>query len=124
MLVLTDVGETNQRAIQRMRLLAKEAVRVADLTVFVGPDSRHALRAALNAGISPEAVKGFLSLEETVAYLRSALQPGDLVLLRGRPSDHLSRVYFALMGHIDCWIPKCSLMYLCDYCSKLGARPL
>jgi UDP-N-acetylmuramoyl-tripeptide--D-alanyl-D-alanine ligase len=122
-LVITDVGETNQRSISRMRLLAKEAVRVADLTVFVGPDSRHALRAALNAGIPTEAVKSFLSLEETVEYLRFALQPGDLVLLRGRPSDHLSRVYFALTGNIDCWIPKCSLMFLCDYCSKLGARP-
>ena len=122
-LVMSDVGETNLRSINRMRLIAKETMGVADLTVFVGPESRHALRAALSSGVSTEAVKSFLSLEEAVEYLKSTLQSGDLVLLRGRSGDHLSRIYFALKGSIDCWIPKCSLMFLCDYCPKLGARP-
>jgi len=122
-LVISDIGDVNLRSRKRMRWIANEAVKVADLMVFVGSHSHYAARAALNGGIPAERVKSFVDLKKTVEYLRSALRPDDLVLLRGRAGDHLSRVYFALIGDIDCWIPQCPLMFACDYCSHLGARP-
>ena len=122
-LVISDVGDTSEHTKARMRLIADEAARVADLTVFISSSPHHALRAARHAGIAPDAVKSFLTLEQTVEYLKAELRAGDLLLLRGHARDHLSRIYFALLGQIKCWIPTCDLMRPCDQCPKLGARP-
>ena len=44
---------------------------------------------------------------------------GDLVMLKGRSSDHLSRIFFAQFGAIGCWKEKCSRRYVCDLCEDL-----
>ena len=47
------------------------------------------------------------------------LREGDLVLLKGRTTDHLSRVFFAQFGPIGCWKTVCHKTINCDFCDEL-----
>jgi hypothetical protein len=42
------------------------------------------------------------------------------VLLKGRISDHISRLYFAQLGPIRCWRAACGRRIACDVCPELG----
>jgi UDP-N-acetylmuramoyl-tripeptide--D-alanyl-D-alanine ligase len=52
--------------------------------------------------------------------LPTLLAPGDLVLLKGRTSDHISRLAFAQLGRVDCWKVTCRKWIACDECWELG----
>ncbi len=74
--------------------------------------------AAIEAGLAAEsitAVDG--NLPAAVKYLRAELQPGDVVLIKGRFHERLSRVALALAGlDVRCWIPRCEPKLL--YCRR------
>jgi UDP-N-acetylmuramoyl-tripeptide--D-alanyl-D-alanine ligase len=95
------------------------AAQVADLAVFVGDHGHHAVKAAIEFGMKPECAVSFTDLCETAVYLHSELRDGDLVLLKGRATDHLSRVLHAQFGRIGCWRSKCNKRIVCDICSDL-----
>ena len=84
----------------RQRYYAQRAAEVFDVVVFIGEWSHLGVKHALNAGMDPDHVHGFISLEAVSEFLRHELRRGDLVLLRGRPEDHLSRIYYAQFGPI------------------------
>jgi hypothetical protein len=44
---------------------------------------------------------------------------GDLVFLKGRTSDHMSRTLFAQFGTIGCWKHHCTIRRLRDVCPEL-----
>jgi UDP-N-acetylmuramoyl-tripeptide--D-alanyl-D-alanine ligase len=94
---------------------------MADLTVFIGEHGHYAAKAALRSGINPECIRCFTNLSEAASYLKSELRAGDLVLLKGRPTTHLSRIFFAQFGNIECWKSKCQKTILCDLCAQLRA---
>jgi UDP-N-acetylmuramoyl-tripeptide--D-alanyl-D-alanine ligase len=70
-----------------------------------------------------EAAHHCLSLEAAAELLKQELCPGDLVLLKGRSTDHLTRIYFAQFGPVACWRSHCRKTCLCDGCDELGAEP-
>lgn len=51
------------------------------------------------------------------------LRSGDLVLVKGRGVDKLSRLSLALTQDVTCWRATCTLHEQCDFCSEL-ARPV
>ena len=61
----------------------------------------------------------FSDLREAARYLAGELREGDLVLLKGRTTDHLSRVFFAQFGPIGCWKTVCHKTINCDFCDEL-----
>jgi aminoacyl-tRNA hydrolase len=75
--------------------VARQALEVADLVVFTGNNSARALRARRGEGDA--ALQAFYSVEVAAEYLRSAVRPGDLVLLKGSVNDRLDAIADELM---------------------------
>ncbi|MDA1312483.1 MAG: Mur ligase family protein [Acidobacteria bacterium] len=119
-LVVSDLSDSKKRRRQRAGFLGREAAEVAEAAVFVGESATHAERAATEAGMAEENVHAFAALGDASEFLKTFLQPGDLVLLKGRATHHLSRLFFAQLGAVDCWKPVCSKNMLCDICRELG----
>jgi UDP-N-acetylmuramoyl-tripeptide--D-alanyl-D-alanine ligase len=122
-LLVTDFSDFGKNRKHRLRHLARAAARSADVAVFVGESAAYGGRQAVEAGMAPERVRDFRTLEETARFLRSELGLGDLLLLKGRTTDHATRVFHALLGPIQCWKTTCRRRIPCDECWELGARP-
>jgi UDP-N-acetylmuramoyl-tripeptide--D-alanyl-D-alanine ligase len=95
------------------------AARTSDLAVFIGEHGYRAVKSACAAGMAPDRVLSFLDLRRASDYLASELRAGDFVLLRGRGTDHISRVVLAQLGTIGCWKTWCEKTIVCDLCSEL-----
>ncbi len=120
--LVTDFSDFGKSRLHRLRHLAPIVARSADVAVFTGERAAYLGRRAVEAGMAPERVYHFGTLEEAARFLRSELGPGDLLLLKGRTTDHATRVFHALLGPIQCWKPKCRIRTSCDQCWQLGAR--
>jgi len=73
--------------------------------------------------MDPDRAFSFLSLQETAAFLKRELRSGDVVLVKGRIVDKLSRLPLALIHDVTCWRTTCGLPEQCDFCPEL-ARPV
>lgn len=122
-LVASDCTDMDTHVRHRLRFLARQAAEHTECAVFVGLKSEYAAKHAVRSGMRPEDVHHFVALEPAAEFLRHELRSGDLVLLKGRSSDHLTRLYFSQFGPVACWLPHCSKEILCDGCDQLGARP-
>ena len=124
-LVMSDVSDwhrgskASMRSRDRNRELGRIASRVADVAIFVSAQAHHAVKAAVAAGMHPDRVHGFPNLLTAAEHLKSELRHGDLVLLRGRATDHLSRICFAQFSEIECWKTRCRKTIVCDHCNEL-----
>jgi UDP-N-acetylmuramoyl-tripeptide--D-alanyl-D-alanine ligase len=121
-LVMSDVSDWHKKSMKardRNKELGRIASRVAEVAIFVGEHAHHAVKAAVAAGMRPDSVHGFTDLLKAAEHLKSELRHGDLVLLRGRATDHLSRICFAQFGEIGCWKTHCGKTIVCDHCDML-----
>ena len=118
-LVTSDISATSRGHRRRLRFLGREAARSVDSAVFIDSRGEDACKAAIQEGLATENVHHFVDLRKGAEFLRRELQTGDLVLLKGRNSHHLARVYFAQLGSIECWKTDCRLRVLCDLCPRL-----
>ncbi|MGD0200242.1 MAG: UDP-N-acetylmuramoyl-tripeptide--D-alanyl-D-alanine ligase [Bryobacteraceae bacterium] len=123
LLVISDVTDTSQKPRKRLAQIGREAAAVAGSVVFIGDRAGHGVRGAVAAGMDPQSAHGFGFLQAAAEFLKAELRPGDLVLLKGRTTLHLSRIYFAQIGTVECWKVDCEKTFLCDRCPELGARP-
>jgi len=124
-LVLGDVSDSGVRQRVRFRMLGQRAAALADVVVFAGTEHGNlGVNAAIAAGMPRDRARSFIRLQDAAAFLRTELRDGDLVLLKGRTTDHLSRLVFAQFGEIACWKTDCRLRCACDFCPELGARTL
>lgn len=115
-----DYADTSEKPRKRMRVLGEAVAQSADLAMFVGERAELARRAA-EAARSGLETRAFPSLEEAAEFLRQELREGDLVLLKGRTTQHLSRLFFSQFGEVACWTSDCNKTCLCDSCDELGA---
>jgi UDP-N-acetylmuramoyl-tripeptide--D-alanyl-D-alanine ligase len=122
-LVASDYSDADAHERTRMKELGREAARCADMGVFVDMRGDRARKAAVSAGMPESNAHCFLNLEDCAEFLRGELREGDLVLLKGRISHHLARVYFAQFGSVACWKAVCRKTSMCDQCPDLGAVP-
>jgi UDP-N-acetylmuramoyl-tripeptide--D-alanyl-D-alanine ligase len=120
-LVLSGVTDTSRGPRDRYRTIGRSIAGAFDIAVFIGNAANHGVRGAVAAGMKPENVHGFVSLWDAREFLAKELRRGDLVLLRGRLVDHLSRLSFALTGPIACHRAHCEKRIICDLCPELGA---
>jgi UDP-N-acetylmuramoyl-tripeptide--D-alanyl-D-alanine ligase len=118
-LVMSNVGDLAKSSRIRFIEMGELASQAADLAVFVSPLAHYAVKAAVAAGMKSECVRGFTDLQTATKYLKTELRSGDLVLLRGRATDHLSRIFFAQFGAIGCWKNHCRRTIICDFCPEL-----
>jgi UDP-N-acetylmuramoyl-tripeptide--D-alanyl-D-alanine ligase len=120
--IIGPASDTGLGSRDAFREMARALHGAAELYVFVGSDGDCAQRVLLESGLSRDAVHHFRRFREVHDALPSLLQPGDLVLLKGRASSHLSRLFHAQTGPIACFKNQCSITGLCDYCPELRAR--
>ena len=118
-LVMSDISDSRQKPRDRLKELGKIAAQVADLAIFIGAHGQYAVKAATASGLPPECVCSFTDMSQAALYLRAVLRHGDVVLLKGRSTDHLSRVFFAQFGTIGCWKTTCYKTSVCDLCEQL-----
>jgi UDP-N-acetylmuramoyl-tripeptide--D-alanyl-D-alanine ligase len=117
----SDFGSPARR--KRVARLGREVAPVVEAVVFIGGAAVHGRRGALAAGLAPENVHAFRNLPEAAAFLRETLREGDLVMLKGRATDHLARLFYAQLGEIGCWKKDCAKLIICDDCPELGVAP-
>ena len=120
--VLSDFTDDPRPPEERLGDIGRRVASQFDIAVFVGSNHHHATRGALGSDEPHAIVHGFSELQAGAAFLRQELREGDLVLLKGKCRDHLSRIYFALTGPVDCWTNDCRLQVLCDVCPALGPQ--
>ena len=118
-LVISDVSDSKAKPRKRQAELGRAAAELTDLAVFVSDSGHHAVRAAVDAGMDAAHCHCVPNLEKAAELLRAELRAGDLVFLKGRMTDHLSRVLFAQFGPIGCWTTSCQIHRVCDLCSRL-----
>jgi UDP-N-acetylmuramoyl-tripeptide--D-alanyl-D-alanine ligase len=118
--VTNGITESKENSRKRMVQLGKVVADSADAAVFFGQFNREAKSAAIAAGMEASDVHRFKTLREAADFLKGELRPGDLLLLKGRHSHHLSRILFAQVADVKCWIPSCHKRTLCEECPELG----
>jgi len=122
-LVMTDCSDFRKNPRKRMNFYARVAHETADMVIFIGERCEYGVARAIREGMTPDQAHGRFKLEEAAELLQQVARPGDLILLRGRGTDHVARVYFRMLGSVRCKRVKCPLMMLCDRCPKLGFKP-
>jgi UDP-N-acetylmuramyl pentapeptide synthase len=97
--------------------VAAGALEVADEVVFVGPNSRHALKAG------SDSLSAFATVREAAEHFRATLRDGDLVVLKGSVrADHLSRLALDRVSEVQCWRTSCGRISFCEDCRLLYGR--
>ena len=120
-LVISDYSDLQESYRGRFRLLPSLVAGAVDDVVLVGEHAEYGRRRLLEAGFPAERIAVAQGLEATAELLRAHTGPGDLVLLRGRATDHISRAAIVQFGSIRCWKPRCTWTTICDECPVLGA---
>ncbi len=98
--VFGDMRELGDAAEQQHRRIGRRAAACADFVWAVGEQARHAVAAALDAGLPRDRVLCSPSVEfalEGPAFLPS---PGDVVLLKGSRAAELDRLASALRSRL------------------------
>lgn len=121
-LVFGDVSDAPGNSRKRQRDVGKIAAEVSEVAVFVSPHGHHARRSAIAAGMDPACCHHVPDLRAAAELLRGELRAGDLVFVKSRGTDHLSRIVFAQFGAIECWTERCRIRAVCDVCPRLGPK--
>ncbi len=124
-LVLGDVSEPPGVQSSIYRGIAERAATLVAVVVVAGSKQsleryRPGIRAAGDG--AARLMHGGRTPREIAATLRDLLQPGDVVLLKGRDTQRLDRVRLILQGRdVRCDIRACNIRVRgCDQCPMLG----
>ena len=106
------------------RSIGERIGRVADRALFlVGKNRVSPLRAgAQSAGMRPSDMHAIgHDVDRAIKLLRSELRSGDVVLIKGRGTEHLERIALGLLGRaVRCTLPLCAVPEMrCGRCPQL-----
>ena len=98
--------------------VAKQALEVGDIVIFVGPHAPRAIKAKRTT--DAQNLHAFSEIRDAAMFLNNLLQPGDLVLLKGsNKADHLVRLMYHTQRPVSCWVTRCGIQDFCGDCSRL-----
>ncbi len=120
--IFSDYSQTNKKSRVRANHLGNAAAKLADMAIFVGAYAERSSEAAVAAGLDRSAVHPCEDVREASDLLRRVLRRGDLVLLKGPHTHHLSRIHLGLVGPVVCNLQTCDRIRLCDQCPDLGFK--
>lgn len=121
-LIISDCSDSNRKPRDRLKAFVRQARECAEAIVFVNERGEFGRDYAIRSGMPPDSVHAFVDFQAAADFLRTELRPGDLALLRGRMSDHITRLYYALLGDVACHKASCP-KHSCDNCPELDFRP-
>ena len=122
MVVLGDVSEPVGAQGPIYRRLGQRVAEVASRAVFVTGSNYSAYMAgARKGGLPKEAVvNAHGRVRLAIEALKDDLGPGDVVLIKGRDTQHLARVALSLMGRqVGCELTACEVKVRCERCPML-----
>jgi UDP-N-acetylmuramoyl-tripeptide--D-alanyl-D-alanine ligase len=122
LLVVHDFSDFGKNRKHRLRHLAAEAASSAEIALFTGENAAYGRRRAIEAGMKAEDVHEFATLRQATDFLRAELRAGDLMLLKGRTTDHAARVLLGQLHEVRCWKVYCRKTMLCEHCWELRDR--
>ena len=96
-LMVSDVVDLPGHYRKRRKYIAHLAADVCDVCAFVGEKASYGANRAIDEGMPRKAVFGFPSLPQATAFLQEQTRHGDLILLRGRQIDNLTRILEPLL---------------------------
>lgn len=99
--VLGDMMELGEYSKAEHKGVGEFLLGKVDLLVTVGVRAKAIAHAAVEAGMQESAVHSFEKKEDTVAYLLSVIETGDVVLVKGSQSMRLEEVVKTLMARPD-----------------------
>ena len=120
--VLGDVAEPVGKQGPLYRDLGARLARVATRVIVAGIQHQPIAVGAAHAGMPRAAIlDAGRSVARATALLRELLEPGDVVLLKGRDTEKLERIYLALAGHaVGCELVQCAARMRCARCPMLA----
>jgi UDP-N-acetylmuramoyl-tripeptide--D-alanyl-D-alanine ligase len=120
--VLGDVSEPVDSQGPIYRHLGARVAQVASRAVFIAGKRSGAYAAGARQGGLPHGavINARGSVTKAVEALKDDLRPGDVVLIKGRDTQHLARVALALMGRqVRCELTSCDAQVECEACPML-----
>jgi len=105
------------------RAIGEQAGRVADEVLLVGRKHDQYRAALRRGGLLDDRIRRVRTTAEAARELSGRLGPGDVVLVKGRETQRLTRVILALEGQpVDCDVESCRMhLTFCDDCPLLAA---
>ncbi|KPQ01355.1 aminoacyl-tRNA hydrolase [Marinobacter sp. HL-58] len=117
-LVIGTLSDYSLSASKLYPKVAKQALEVGDIVIFVGPHAQRAVKAKQNTTV--QNLHAFSEIREASEFLNRLLEPGDLVLLKGsNKADHLVRLMYNTEKSVGCWRGRCGIQDFCGDCPKL-----
>lgn len=103
------------------RAVGERVAQVADLALFVGTKFDRYRVGARAAGMPDDRMHHVRTVHEAILFLRGCLASADVVLVKGRETQRLTRIILALAGRdVRCRIEQCRLhLTFCDDCPLL-----
>ncbi len=103
--------------------LGQQIAEIASFAIFHGdtPAVQGYLKGVTRGGLPPErTVQARGSVLEAVSAVREQLEPGDVLLCKGRGGRRLERAVIALQGRmVRCDVLECRWGILCEHCPRL-----
>jgi len=116
-LVIGTLSDCGAGTAEKYVKLARRAMAVADLTVFVGAWASHVLK--LKSAENADSLRAFRNVRDASDFLKTHAKTGDLILLKGtNKQDHLSRILLEQEGSVACWRDDCERNALCSECPQ------
>lgn len=106
-LIVGSLSDYPGSSSSKYRRLAADALDVADLVWFVGPNARR----LTDVAAEEPRVRVAADVRTLCAELPAELRDGDLVLVKGTQGDHLERVLLHATGEIACWKTGCGVTF-------------
>jgi UDP-N-acetylmuramoyl-tripeptide--D-alanyl-D-alanine ligase len=122
LVVLGNIADPPNPQRKVYQMIGHRFGQFADLAFLLGSHDRLYASGAAAAGMPRQRIiKLHNDLRQAVEALRNILQPGDVLVVKGRLDDHLERITLALSGQkIGCWRTECrSRAYRCGNCPML-----
>jgi UDP-N-acetylmuramyl pentapeptide synthase len=121
LVVLGDVTEPVGSQGPVYRAIGARLAAIATRAVVVGGMYRPIAVGARAAGAGHgHVIDAGRNVHDALARLRALLEPGDVVLLKGRDTQHLERIWLALEGRtVGCRLVHCDSRIRCDRCPML-----
>lgn len=120
--VLGSISEPPGKQHAAYRRIGEQVGRIADRFVIAGHMKDDYASGARRVGMPGACITaGIRTPQELAAQVAEMLQPGDVMLVKGRDTERLARVVFILQGRtVRCDIPDCRLRTVdCDTCAML-----
>lgn len=119
--VVGDVAEPTNPQGPVYRAIGARLAASAHRVIVVGSMYRRVAGGARDAGMPREhLVEAGRDPHDALALLRAMLEPGDVVLVKGRDTQHLERIWLALEGRtVGCRLVYCDSRTRCERCPML-----